>query len=193
MHRFGIFLRYLLLCMVAAGVFGAVHDQISYSVSPEYYTRFKFLQFGLTDTAVPERLRAAVVGFLASWWMGIPLGLLTGVAGFMQHTPSLMQRALLRSLPLVMGVALVVALGGLVYGWAQTAHVDLSRYRGWYIPAGLENLRAFLCAGYMHNAAYMGGLLAVPAAWAFHWVVKRHTADAPHRASHTDTTSQGRQ
>jgi hypothetical protein len=170
------FAAYVVLALVAAGLFGALHDQISYTVSQEYYTRFKFLQFSLLDPAVPERLRAAWVGFLASWWMGIPLGVLTGLAGFVQRTPQQMWRALLLTLPLVMGFTLVVALIGLVYGFSQTAKLDPAAYQGWYLPQDLVHVRSFLCAGYMHHAAYLGGVLAIPGAWIFHAVFRRVSA-----------------
>ncbi len=63
-----------LLCMagfgaLAGGLYGAVHDQISFSISREYFTRMKFIQFAWADFGWPERLFAAEVGFLATWWM----------------------------------------------------------------------------------------------------------------------------
>ena len=165
--RLGAFTLFLLLAICAAALFGAVHDQISYTVSNEYFTRFKFLQFGLLDPAVPERVRAAVVGVLASWWMGIPVGLLCGAAGFIQRSASAMRRALLWTLAVVMGFTLLFALGGLVYGYFQTSTLDLANYSGWFIPPGLDQPRRFLCAGYMHNSAYIGGALGIPVSWLF--------------------------
>ena len=57
-----LFLAALLLC----GIFGALHDQVSYTISREYFTLFKFRQFGI-DSGVAERLGAASVGFQATW------------------------------------------------------------------------------------------------------------------------------
>lgn len=179
MTKLKAFLLFLPLAVVAAGLFGALHDQISYTVSSEYFTRFKFLQFGLIDPAIPERVRAAIVGFQASWWMGIPLGLLCGAGGFMQQSAALMRRALLLSLPLIVAVTLAFAIAGLIYGWAQTASLDLAAYRGWFIPRNLEEPRRFICAGYMHNAAYIGGAASVPFAWLFHIAFRwRHAGGA---------------
>jgi hypothetical protein len=169
-------LAYILLAIFAAGLFGAVHDQISYSVSSEYYTRFKFQQFGLLNPGIPERIRAAEVGFLASWWMGVPLGALAGAAGFFHRTVAEMRRALLLSLPVVFSFVLLFALGGLAYGVFQTTDFDLGTYRGWYIPARLQHPRAFLCVAYMHNSAYLGGILAIPVAWIFHFGIKRRAS-----------------
>src|SRR5713226_9438669 len=72
----------VVLAVLVAGLYGVVHNQISYTVSPEYFTKFKFRQFGLVDTPLPGRVRASMVGFLASWWIGIPIGVLVGAAGF---------------------------------------------------------------------------------------------------------------
>ncbi|MBK9392375.1 MAG: signal peptide-containing protein [Uliginosibacterium sp.] len=179
MHKFLAFCIFLVLAVLAAGAFGALHDQISYSVSPEYFTRFKFFQFQLLDPAVPERLRAAQVGFLASWWMGIPLGLLSGVAAFIHRSPAKMQRALAWSLLVIVGFTLAFAIAGLTYGFIQTETIEPSRYTNWFIPSGVNDLRHFLCVGYMHNAAYLGGALAIPIAWGFHlafWYRNRHVA-----------------
>jgi hypothetical protein len=87
MQRVGVYLLFLPAAVLVAGLFGIIHDQISYSVSPEYFTKFKFIQFHLLDVDLPDRARAAMVGFLASWWMGIPLGILCGAAGFVQRSP----------------------------------------------------------------------------------------------------------
>lgn len=168
MTRLLLFLAYLLLAVATAGLFGALHDQISYTVAPEYFTRFKFIQFDLLDERVPERLRVAAVGFLASWWMGVPIGLLAGLAGFVQRDPRDMKRALLWSLPLIVGFTLAFALGGLGYGFLQTRDLDLADYAMWFVPENLAQPRNYVCVGYMHNAAYLGGMLAIPLAWLFH-------------------------
>jgi hypothetical protein len=176
MRKFLTFCLYLVASLAVAGVFGVLHDQISYTVSPEYYTKFKFIQFGLTESALPDRLRAAQVGFLASWWMGVPLGLLTGIAGFIHRDARVMQRALGWTLLVMLAFVLVFALCGLVYGFFQTADFDLAVYSGWFVPNGLVDARRFICVGYMHNSAYLGGALAIPIAWLFNFMYRWRTA-----------------
>ena len=44
------FLTLILIVIIAAltgGIYGAIHDQLTYTISPEYYTKFKFIQFEL--------------------------------------------------------------------------------------------------------------------------------------------------
>ena len=103
--------------------------------------------------------------------MGLPLGLLIGLGGFLQPTPARMVQALLMSILVAVAFALAFALGGLAYGYWQTAHIDPAAYRGWFIPPGVDHLRRFLCAGYMHNAAYLGGALVIPVAWVFLFLI----------------------
>ena len=167
MKKIGIFLLFLPAAMLAAGLFGIIHDEISYSVSNEYFTKFKFIQFRLLDTNLPDRFRAAEVGFLASWWMGIPLGVLCGSAGFIQRSPPLMRHALIWSL-----LVIATFTCGPCLRVVPNGTIDLARYRGWFIPPDVHELRRFLCAGYMHNAAYIGGGLSVPAAWLFHFIFR---------------------
>ena len=52
----------IVLAVLAAGLYGVVHNQISYTVSPEYFTKFKFRRFGLVDTPLAGRVRASMVG-----------------------------------------------------------------------------------------------------------------------------------
>ena len=56
------------------GLYGIVHDQVTYSISPEYFTRLKFAQFSYADFGLPNRVFVAEIGFLATWWVGLIAG-----------------------------------------------------------------------------------------------------------------------
>jgi hypothetical protein len=178
MKKFGVYVLVVILAIIVAGLYGIAHNQVSYTVAPEYFTKFKFRQFGFVDMPLPERVRASMVGFLATWWMGIPIGLLVGVAGFIHREAGRMLRVSLWSLLITVAFTLFFGLCGLLYGYFQTAHIDVAQYRGWFIPDDVTDLRRFLCAGYMHNSSYLGGVLAIFVAWAFHVVVRVRTENA---------------
>lgn len=183
MKKFLVFLLVIFIALPIAGIYGAIHDQISYTVSEEYFTRFKFIQFGLVDTPIPARMKVSIIGFLASWWMGVPIGLLIGAVAFVHRDWRNMLRVSLQSVILSVIVTLVVGLIGLSYGWMQTTHFNLADYQGWFIPENLVEPRRFLCAGYMHNASYLGGVLAIPAAWVFN--IMRRVKPEPIQKSRT--------
>jgi hypothetical protein len=76
----------ILISPIIAGVYGIIHDQITYTISPEYYTKFKFIQFGFIheeDHTILARPRLVVsqIVFLATWWMGLPIGIILGLVG----------------------------------------------------------------------------------------------------------------
>ena len=66
----------LLALIALAALYGALHDQVSYGLGPDYFTCLKFPQFGLLDTALAPHWRAARVGLQAGAVAGLPLGAL---------------------------------------------------------------------------------------------------------------------
>jgi hypothetical protein len=141
-----------------AGVYGAAHDQVSYSVSPDYYHAYKFDQF-----EVPEGLRdrrgAAIVGWEASWWMGLFVGvpvLLLGLAlspGWREY----LTRSLV-AFGIAAATALVAGLGALLWASLTITKANLPAY---HFPPGVLDKVAFARAGAMHNFSYLGGFLGI--------------------------------
>lgn len=164
--RLGKFPTFFLLLFLAAGMaslFGALHNQLSVSVGPSYFTGLKFAQFGLDDTA-GLRVGAAQVGILASWWMGVIVGLPAFVYGLVTvPTARSYLAAGIGGIGLVLVLATFAALAGLVGGILAEATGVLDGYVT--APAGVERAD-FLRAGFMHDASYVaGGLGAILAIW----------------------------
>ncbi len=143
-------------CLVA-GLYGALHDQISYTAAPEYFTRFKFHQFDI-PAAWPDRLGAAWVGIQATWWMGFLIGLVLLIARPAFPDTRSFARAYLRSALVVVGVALLVGLGALAYAYLFFTPADVPRFISEW-RAGLADPLAFWRVGHMHNYSYIGGAL----------------------------------
>ncbi len=146
MKKLVVYLILVLIGVCVAGIYGALHNQISFTVSSEYFTEFKFQQFGIADSQIPERLRASYVGFLASWWMGIPVGLLIGLVGFIHKGHQRMLAVSFRAIIVAVLFTFLFGLCGLLYGVLQTRSLDLAVYDYWYVPESVTDLRRFLCA-----------------------------------------------
>ncbi len=159
--RILVFFALLMLAMVIAGMYGALHDQLSFTVSHEYFTKFKYDQFGLVEAPLAHRVKAALIGFLASWWMGIPIGVMIGGMGFRYATASAMFRGSLLAMGVVAGVALLTGLTGLAYGTFVASSDPADYVDFWYLPDDLEFPARFLSVGHMHNFSYLGGLLGL--------------------------------
>ena len=49
LRKLNILLLLIGTTLIMAGIYGILHDQLTYTISPEYYTKFKFYHFGLMD------------------------------------------------------------------------------------------------------------------------------------------------
>ena len=142
---------------LVAGLYGVLHDQLTYTVAPEYYTCFKFPQFGLSPelVAIP-RLGAAAVGFLATWWIGIPIGLGLAVV-LLFHPAGAILRAYLKGMLVLICTALAFGLAGLMLGFLFFARMA----DNWLLPEGVTQAGRFIAVGCMHNGSYLGGLVGL--------------------------------
>lgn len=170
----------VLSAAVLAAVFGALHDQLSYTVSAEYFTRFKFIQFAFwgVDT-MPPRLGAAVVGIIATWWVGLLAGIIVAAAGFRHRHPTAMRRATWRAYRVLASCAVAAGLAGLVLGWLVFGPNEHAPYVDWWRPAGLVSPRRFYAVGMMHNGSYLGGVVGTVAALVSQWQSARALARVP--------------
>ncbi len=144
----------ILLACLLAGLYGMVHNQISYTVGPDYFHAFKFLQFNIAE-ALPYRVGAAIVGWRASWWMGLVIGVPIAALALLMPSVGHMIRAFLRAAMMVVGMTLVLGVSSLAFT------VDPDRYDLFRIPQGVEDPAGFVRAGLMHDASYVAGLIGL--------------------------------
>jgi hypothetical protein len=157
MKRLVIFLVTLVMLPLIAGVYGALHDQLSFTLAPEYFTRFKYDQFGFEPAWFGgHRATVAVIGFLATWWVGLLMALFIAPLGLMFKEPSRMRQEIIRATALTLGLAALCGLVGLAYGWSLDSVPS-----GWYLPEGVLDPHAFLAVGSLHNFGYAGGVLGL--------------------------------
>jgi len=147
------------LAPLVGGLYGVIHDQLTYSISPEYYTKFKFYQFGLMDVGdeaiFPNpRIQVSIVGFLATWWMGIPIGLILGLVGLTLPDSRQMFRKTMQAIGITIVVAFITGLLGLARGKYYLADVGVN----WWLPENLIDTKNYISVGSMHNFSYLGGL-----------------------------------
>lgn len=152
-----------------AALYGVLHDQLTYSVSPEYYTKFKFIQFGLVDRGDEAilshpRLSVAVVGVLATWWMGIPVGIVLAILGLIHRNWKEMLFISFQAFILIIVVAFLTGLIGLCYGYYNFSNDPTYFANTWSLPKNLIDIKNFVAVGSMHNFSYIGGATGLLAA-----------------------------
>lgn len=163
-----IFKKFLTVFLIAgfaslpAGIYGILHDQFTYSISPEYYTKFKFIQFGLDEIEYYSlRKKVAIVGFLATWWFGLFLGLILGIFGLRHKDWKTMLKVSITSIFIALIVAFIVGIIGLLYGKFTLSNQPESEFNSWFIPEHLIDFRSFISVGSMHNFSYIGGMIGL--------------------------------
>jgi len=178
MYKFFAFLLIIIIAPVIGGLYGIVHDQFTYTLSNEYFTKFKFYQFNLMETGneaiFPNpRLQVAIIGWRATWWMGIPIGLILGFEGFGNINAKTMLRITTKSLFLNVLVVFIVGLIGLAYGYFILSKEPLSNFESWDIPLNIDNIRTFINVSAMHNFSYIGGILGLIVAITYSTISRR--------------------
>lgn len=162
----------VIIAALVAGVYGIIHDQITFSVSEEYYTKFKFIQFRLENWGLgqnigtlknPEiklwnpRFGVAIVGALATWWVGLIIGLVLGLIGLIHCNGKKLLLVSLKAVGLTLVIAFFTGVLGLFYGkFFLTENPP-----NWFMPDHLMDRDAFIMVGSMHNFSYLGGLLGL--------------------------------
>lgn len=154
MRKSGVLSTTIFLSVVLAGAYGILHDQVTASISEEYYTLLKFPQFRL-NPEVPFRTGVSLIGFYATWWMGGLIGFVLGLIGYLLYPDHVsMRKALSRALLIVIGTALAFSIGGYCYGNFYLTGHDVS----WWMPENLLDRNSYIITGSIHNSSYAGGL-----------------------------------
>lgn len=158
MRKFGILATTILVSAILAGVYGVIHDQITFSISSEYFTKFKYRQFGIRPELFGgHRLSVSVIGFLATWWTGIIIGLGLGLTGLIFNNHNEMWKAIKKSIALVFCVAVLAGFIGFLYGKIHLTKTGVN----WWLPDDLIDKDSFIVVGSVHNFSYLGGLLGL--------------------------------
>ena len=147
----------LIFAAAIAGIYGVVHNQISYTVAPAYFHEFKFDQFSISGE-LRNRVGAGVVGFMASWFMGLIIGIPIGLISLFAPDQQIMRRLFLRTSVFVVFITLLVGLLALIHGYFA---IGPDRLPFWMAGREISTPAAFARAGYMHNFSYLGGLIGL--------------------------------
>ncbi|QKG69897.1 hypothetical protein [Erythrobacter mangrovi] len=140
---------------LAAVVYGILHDQVTAHVCVEYFT---IAHPPIFPTDSPFLL-AIGWGFIATWWVGLPLGILLAATARIGRNGKLGLIQLRRPITLLMAVSGCAALLSGFLGASLVAMqlIDLPGDWGTVIP--ISQWPAFAFAVWAHSASYLVGTL----------------------------------
>jgi len=158
MRKFAVFSATIFISILVAGLYGILHDQVTYTIAPEYFTKFKYDQFGFEPHWFGgHRQTVVVIGFLATWWTGMFIGLVLGLTALIFNNHKSMRKALQKAIVVTFCSALATGVFGFLYGKFVLTRSDVD----WWLPQNLIDKDAFITVGSIHNFSYMGGLLGL--------------------------------
>jgi hypothetical protein len=167
------FLAIVALSITAAVIYGIAHDQITVRICLEYFTIGHPPIFATTSPT----LLALGWGVVATWWMGLALGLGVALASRAGARPAVDARALARPIGILLAVMAIAALlsGSLVAVLASQGKVSLWEPMSSLIPE--ESQIGFLTDLAAHSASYLvggvGGIVLMC------WVWRRRLREMP--------------
>ena len=164
----------IFLAVMAAIAYGIVHDQVTARICVEYFT---IGHPRLIDSDSPTVL-ALFWGVVATWWVGLPLGLGLAVAARAGRRPKLEARHLLIPVVKLLGWMLAVAaiFGAIGFTTSKAGIFHLVEPLASRVPA--DKHTAFLIDGWAHSGSYLAGIAGGIALCVFTWK-RRGTSGEP--------------
>jgi hypothetical protein len=159
------FLNIVLLCIIAAVVYGIAHDQVTARVCVEYFTIGHPAIFGTKDPT----LLAIGWGVIATWWVGLLLGIPLALVARAGRSPKRSVGSLVRPIMLLLLVMATLALAAGIVGWvlANNQIVYLIGPLASNVPA--DRHVPFIAVLWAHAASYLvgsvGGIVMMVRVW----------------------------
>jgi hypothetical protein len=159
------FLSIVALSIVAAVTYGIIHDQITARICVEYFT---IGHPRLIDSNSPTLL-ALFWGVIATWWVGLPLGVGLAVVARLGKRPQLRARDLLNPLRTLLVSMFCVALlaGAIGYMMAIRGDFQLNPWLTEHVPP--DRHVAFIICQWAHSASYLAAFLGAVALGILTW------------------------
>jgi hypothetical protein len=143
------------------GLYGIVHDQLTYSISREYFTKLKFDQFSYLNFGFPERVLVGEIGFLATAGVGFIMGWFLA-RWFLPRLPyESARRAIYKAFIFIVLSGMIIALIAWLYGIAAEPSLNLNGWSYNLKYLGISDGWAFVRVAYIHYGGYLGGLIGL--------------------------------
>lgn len=168
-------LKIVLMSVAAAVFYGIAHDQVTARVCVEYFTIGHPPVFGTDDPT----LLGIGWGVIATWWVGLLLGVPLAVVARAGSRPKRSVGSLIRPVMWLLAVMTVSALVAGVTGWllAQSGAVFLVGPIARELPPDRHVL--FLADLWAHSASYIVGLIGGAVVLTLVWRSRGRAVVAP--------------
>jgi hypothetical protein len=158
-------LAIVVFCMAAAIVFGVLHDQITARVCVEYFTIGHLPIFGTNNPT----LLGLGWGILATWWVGLLLGIPLALVARVGNRPKYSVKSLLRPVALLFAATLFSSLLGGLLGYMLATRGTLFLVGKLASEVPREKHPLFIADLWAHTTSYIVGFLGGIGIMAWVW------------------------
>lgn len=169
-------LKHAVLGAVLAGAYGSLHDEITYSISHEYFASLKFPQFCYLDFGLPPKAYVAEIGFVAAACAGFFAGWFLARVTVPASPPRAALRRTFHGLLAVWICSFAASALAYLVGISRGPHPHYAAWGALEATAGILDLPGFVRVAYIHNASYIGALIGLVAAVL--WLRRTKATDA---------------
>ena len=155
------------MASVIAGIYGVINDQITFSISSEYYTKYRFLQYNLVQVEgdsriIYPRILVVLVTFLSTWWFPLISGLIIIIFNLIQNTWKMLLKTSVLAMLISILITVFSAIIGFMLGSLIIRKLPKYYFADWcFIPDKLNDYENYITAGTMDVFNSFGGFLGL--------------------------------
>ncbi|MFT3920678.1 hypothetical protein [Cloacibacterium sp.] len=167
LHNFFAIILIAILSALIAGIYGIIHDQITFTISSEYYTKYIFLQYNLVQVEgdsriIHPRILVVLVTFLSTWWFPLISGLIIVIFNLIQNTWKMFLKTSVLAMLISSLITVFSAIIGFILGSLIISKLPKYYFADWcFIPDKLNDYENYITAGTMDAFNFFGGILGL--------------------------------
>lgn len=160
MIRIFFFIVLIVAGVLLACIYGIVHDQLTYLISPEFYTKIRFPQYNIHSNAA--RWGVSLVAIYSSWKIGFIFSIIITAMGAIHNYTKLFVKYTVEAY-------LVVA-----------TTTSIISFVGYLLELSKDNINNgnFLMVQSIHNFTYIGGIIGMFLGLCWHFYRKKTTIES---------------
>jgi hypothetical protein len=154
-------IKYALIGGIIAGIYGIIHDQLTFAMAPEYFTKVKFQQFDYVNVGFSNRIFVSIIGFLATGVVGVFVGWFLGRRYIPNQEISTANKKIKKGFVFVILSSACCATIAFLYGYIAKPDPHLEFWSNTFEFYSIIDGWNFVRVAYIHYGSYAGGLFGL--------------------------------
>ncbi|MFY0671949.1 MAG: hypothetical protein JXQ87_01010 [Bacteroidia bacterium] len=148
-------IKIIIFSILLAVFYGICHDLVTAHISLEYFT---VGHPKVIESESPVNL-ALVWGVIATWWVGLILGVIISFAARAGKRPKLKLSQIFRPLLSLIGIIAIAAFVAGILGYVLSKSEVFTLIEGLAVQIEPEKHHLYLTVGWSHGASYLVGIV----------------------------------